>query len=178
MEKTEIVVGEDYAYLIPGMAQHQPLRAVVNSEPESGYVEVTIYHPDVGQSEERVKTRELVGAWNDEPQGKSQYDRQLAAAHERGEKLTWATIAEQRYAFVQRQRALAAWLGTVGIPRASRHYAGKGGTSVKPHDVDLQLNYDELEHLRDIIERGRGAVVPPWVNDPDPTLVPDQEISA
>jgi hypothetical protein len=173
MEKHEIVVGEPYAYLTPGMTPHQPLKAVVMAEPEGGYVEVTLYHPDTGQSEERVKTRELVGGWDDEPEVRfGQYERPLEAAHERDETLTWAMIAEQRHAQVSRQRALAVRLSRFGITRAGRHYAGQGGSSAKPHDADLQLNYDEIELLLERAERGPGVSYIPQGPEANGTAVP------
>lgn len=174
MEKHEIIVGKDYAYLIPNLSPHQPLRATATSEPEGGYVEVTLYHPDSGQTEERVKTRELVGAWNDEPEGKPQYDAALKAAHERGETLTWSMIAAERYGQVQRQRALASRLSNLGIYRRQRNYAGSGGSSQRAHDTDLQLNYDEIEFLLDRIERGTTAVTLPPVQA-DLAAVPETD---
>lgn len=169
MEKHEIVVGEDYAYLAPFMSgPHEPLRATALADPEGGYVKVAIYHPDAGQSEERVKTRELVGRWDEEPEDRyGQHHAAVDAAHERGQKWTWANIAAKRYATVQRQRSLAARLTNLGIRRAGRNYAWTGGDSTRPHDVDLQLNYDEIEYLLDRAERGPGAIAP--VDTPAPS---------
>lgn len=185
MEKTEIVVGEDYAYLAPGVpTPHEPLRAVVNAEPEGGYVSVTLYHPDTGQSEERVKTRELVGRWGDEPEARyGQYHNRIDAAHERNQKFTWADISDERYELVKRQRALADDLTTLGISRSKRPYAGKGGTSFRPHDADLQLNYDELGLLVELAIAAKRSgvasnVIPAWGVTPPSDYVPPPDIEA
>jgi hypothetical protein len=175
VEKSEIVVGKDCAYLAPGVpGPHEPLKATVISEPDGGYIKVTLRHPDAGQSEERVKTRELVGPWDAEPEARyGQHAASIKAARERGEDWTWAEIATKRYADVQRQRALADRLSRLGIRRAGRNYAGKGGTSTKPHDTDLQLNYDEVEYLLDRAERGPGVPAPAQL--PEPTEVNEEE---
>lgn len=163
MEKREIVVGEDYAYLTPFVSgPHEPLRAIALGDPEGGYVKVTLYHPDTGQSEERVRTRELVGRWDDEPEERyGQHQAAVEAARERGQKWTWADIAAKRYGVVQRQRSLAVRLTNLGIRRAGRNYAGVGGDSTRPHDVDLQLNYDEISVLVDYAEVGKRAGATP-----------------
>lgn len=166
MDQSEIIIGGEYAYLAPGVpGPHEPLKAVVGDDPQGGYVEVTLYHPDTGSSQERVKTRELVGKWDDEPEARyGQHKAAIEAAHAQGDTWTWAKIAEKRYDTVRRQRALAAGLSNLGIRRQGRNYAGQGGTSRKAHDTDLQLNYDEIELL---IERANGAnpVVPPDISD-------------
>jgi hypothetical protein len=175
VEKNEIAVGEDYAYLAPGVpGPHEPLKATVITEPEGGYIKVALYHPDAGQSEERVKTRELVGRWDDEPEARyGQHTAAIESAHERGEKWTWADIAAKRYGEVQRQRSLADRLSRLGIRRAGRNYASKGGSSIKPHDTDLQLNYDEIEYLLTRAESGPGAVLPAGL--PEPTDTNEEE---
>jgi hypothetical protein len=161
VDADEIEVGKSYAYVAQGhqSGPHHPVRAVVTAEPEGGYAEVTLYFPDTGQDGGRVKTRELVGEWDAEP-ASQQYAAARQAAHDRGETLTWEHIAERRYAEVARQRALASRLLRFGIQREARPYAGRGGTSTKPHDVDLQLNYDEIEKLLDAAERGPGTPAP------------------
>lgn len=168
MDKSEIVTGVEYAYLIPGVpGPHEPIKAVVNKEPEGGYVRVTLYHPDTGQSEERVKTREIVGRWDDEPEERfNQHHAAIEQAHANGGTWTWEDIATKRYGDVTRQRALASRLTLLNIPRAGRDYAGAGGTSRRPHDTDLQLNYDEIEYLLERIEQGPTAVAP--ITGPEP----------
>lgn len=168
MEKHEIVTGVEYAYLIHGVpGPHEPIKALVNDEPDGGYVEVTLYHPDTGQSEERVKTREIVGRWVDEPEARySQHHAVIEQARANGGSWAWADIAAKRYGDIARQRALADRLTRLGIRRAGRDYAQAGGNSTKKHDTDLQLNYDEIEFLLDRIERGPTAVAPTQVPEP------------
>lgn len=161
MDADEIEVGQSYAYVAQGhqSGPHHPVRAVVNTEPRGGYAEVTLYHPDTGQDQVKVKTRELVGRWDEEP-ASQQYAAARKDAQDRGETLTWEQVAEQRYGEVARQRALAGRLLRFGIRREARPYAERGGTSTRPHDVDLQLNYDEIEQLLDAAERGPGTPAP------------------
>ena len=159
VERSDILIGRSYAYLEAGKPYHQPLRAVVDGEPEGGYVQVVLHHPDTGQESVRIKTRALVGAWDDVPEARfAQHQASIQAAEDRNEKFTWADLAQQRYDHVRRQRALAERLSSLGISRAGRHYAGAGGSTSRPHDADLQLNYDEIERLLDFVERGHGAV--------------------
>jgi hypothetical protein len=160
MEATEIEVNKDYACLLPAGAgrPNEPLRATVLDEPQSGCVKVLLHHPDTGTSEEEVRTRELVGSWDDVPEERFvQHHADIAWAREHDVRWTWAKVAEKRHELVRRQRALAARLNAVGVVRAPAHYAGAGGASSNSNDVKLQLNYDELELL---LAKAEGGLVP------------------
>lgn len=157
MEATEIELNNNYACLFPAGAGYpnEPVRATVLEAPQSGTVKVVLHHPDTGGSEEVVRTRELVGRWDDEPEGRfGQHTSALLAARNAGRRWTWADVARVRYELIGRQRALAARLTAVGVPRAPAHYAGSGGASSRTHDTLLQLNYDEIDLLLTAIEGG------------------------
>lgn len=162
MNATDLVLNGIYVHVDPGFP-NDPVKAHAGVEdPEEGLtmVDVVLEYPDLGAIPAQVNIETLVGEWDSPPTGdrwKAALD-ELAAA---GKEPTWANIAKARYELVRRQRDLADRLAaTTGVERAHQHYAGRGGSASNARDVNLQLNYDELDELLRTIERTPAAISP------------------
>lgn len=165
MRADELKVGSSYAY-IP-YDPSEPLRAEVLENASSGRVKVQLHHPDLGSEEVVVATRDLANGWDEEPDERFLHPGQQLMgrfwrAKDAGESFTWADQFTERYARVQRQRALADRLGRFGMPRGHQNYAGKGGRSHE-NDPRVQLvpSYDELEVLLAAAEGGPAQPIDP-----------------
>lgn len=112
--------------------------------------QVTLHHPDVGPVASKVSFSDLRGLWNSRPQPA------LVEATGWDPDRPWAQIAEERHSWARRERHLADRLTELGIHRARRHYAGRGGTSTLPHQLDakLILDHEELLRLVDLADKG------------------------
>jgi hypothetical protein len=157
MEATEIEVNGVYAYLRHGSTKvpHEPLKVTVLEGASGGMVKVLRRHPDTGESEVHVATRELVGGWFDEPEERfaGQHLAAIRDSRAQGQAFTWSDVARIRYDLVGRQRALATRINALGVARGPVHYAGAGGESGGVRETSLLLNYDELETLISRAER-------------------------
>ena len=162
--------GASYAWLPPCRDFVEPVRAVPLTNPDPRrplwdavalfYEDfprnvpscaVTLHHPDLGEIPALVALQDLRGRWDEEPP--------LAFVEATGWNpgRTWAQVAEDRYAWTVEVRALADRLTRLGIPRARRHYAGLGGTSVDTRrqlDTTLALQNSEMLQLVSLAERG------------------------
>lgn len=113
-------------------------------------VDVTLHHPDDGEIPSRVALQDLRGPWSAPPSTVFIE----ATGWEPGR--TWAQVARDRYVWVCEQRTLAEALERLGIHRARRHYAGRGGTSRDQRQLDtgLALTHEEMALLLRLAERG------------------------
>ena len=142
-------VGHDYAYVpVPHRLSH-PVRVTVLGPYNSHSSNVYIHHPDGTEVESGVPNSALIDAWNDRP------SQDMWPGYQ-GEH-TWAEIAEQTYAHIQEERALARRLTDLGVPRKLRRYAGRGGTSQESGEADAQLTFThtELDYLLTLAEQGK-----------------------
>jgi hypothetical protein len=141
-----------YAYVDPDFP-NDPMKAHAMSEADDGTIDLAIVHPDEGVYQVTVATRTLVGEW-DAPLTAERWQAAVEEVKAAGQEPTWESVAKARHELVRRQRDLADRLAKVsGVERGRQSYAGRGGTAKNVRDVNLQLNYDELDGLLTAVEK-------------------------
>lgn len=169
-----IIEGDEYAYS-HGNGQRGPyLKATILSAPVSGKVRIRLSHPDehVEDWEDTVATRLIAGRWSDTPNYESSFTTDYLPDEEQPPPpsdrdrlpfvdrlhMTFERHAATKWNDVLEQRVLAARLRAIGIDRADRGYANKGGKSDRDDWSRIttkvtEFTRSEVEHLLTAIEK-------------------------